>query len=269
MHSIEQKIQNMWDKTEPVDMQFVSDVIGRLDRGEIRVANRENGQWHVNAYVKRAILLYMQNSQSVVMNGGYDKIPLKTENWTAADFDRVSFRIVPGAIIRRGAYIAPGVVIMPSFVNIGAYIGSETMIDTHATVGSCATIGSRCHISDGVTIGGVLEPLQAIPVIVEDNCFIGAGSRITEGVIVETGSVVASGTIVTQSTPIIDRFTGAVSYGRIPSYSVVVPGSRPIENGLQLSCAVIVKKVDQDTLKKSKINDLLRDSANFTMIKKN
>lgn len=263
MLSIEQKIQNMWDKAEPVDMQFVFDIIDKLDRGEIRVADRKNGQWHVNAWVKSAILLYMRNSRSVVMNGGYDKIPLKTANWTDADFDKASFRMVPGSIIRHGAYIAPGVVIMPSFVNIGAYIGSETMIDTHATVGSCATIGSRCHISDGVTIGGVLEPLQALPVIVEDNCFIGAGSRITEGVVVETGSVIASGTMVTQSTPIIDRFTGAVSYSRVPSYSVVVPGTRPIENGLQLSCAVIVKKVDQNTLKKSTINDLLRASANL------
>lgn len=257
-----QVIDDLFDKKADCEedaLKLINELIWSLDNGKIASVDSNNGTWTVSAAVKKAILLYMQTSKCERQDGGWDKIPLKTTDWTDDDFRKHNFRMVPGAIVRYGTYIASGVILMPCFVNIGAYIDEKTMIDTHATVGSCARIGKRCHISDGVTIGGVLEPIQASPVIVEDDCFIGAGSRITEGVLVQKGSVIAAGTILTNSTPIIDRASGAeLPKGIIPAYSVVVPGTRDIGNGLHLLCAIIVKKVDEKTRNKTSINELLR-----------
>lgn len=251
-------IKQMWNEEIPVDMKIVNQAMHLLDSGELTCVIQVENKWKVNELVKKAILLYLRNNLATVIENGYDKVPLKTANWTDKDFKSAGFRVVPGSIIRYGAFIAPGVVVMPSFINMGAYIDEQTMIDTHATVGSCARIGKKCHISDGVTIGGVLEPLQETPVIVEDQCFIGAGARITEGIIVKHGSVIASGTVLTKSTPIIDRESGNVVYGVIPSFSVVVPGVRNFDNGLGISCAVIIKRVDEKTRSKTSINELLR-----------
>jgi 2,3,4,5-tetrahydropyridine-2-carboxylate N-succinyltransferase len=238
----------------------VNTVIENLDKGTLSVVSKdENDCWKVNEWIKQAILLYFKTQSSTQISNGFDKIPLKTMLWKETDFKESGFRLVPHSTVRFGAYIAPDVIVMPSFINIGARIEKGTMVDSGTTVGSCAYIGKNVHLSSNVMIGGVLEPLQALPVIIEDHCFIGAGSTIAEGIIVEKGSVIASGVHLTGSTKIIDRATGLVMFGKIPAYSVVVPGSYPTKNGLFLSCAVIVKKVDEQTREKTKINDLLRD----------
>ena len=239
-----------------------------LDRGTYRVAAPEAGQWTTHQWLKKALLLYFRLRDSEPMEAGcraYDKVPLKFEGWGANRFREAGFRVVPGAVVRRSAYIAPGVVVMPSFINAGARVESGTMVDTWVTVGSCAQIGRNCHLSGGVGIGGVFEPLQANPVIIEDDCFIGARSEVVEGVIVERGSVLSMGVYISASTKIVDRATGTVHYGRVPAYSVVVSGTlpgKPLANGEPgpgLYCAVIVKRVDEKTRAKTSINELLRD----------
>jgi len=259
---LKEEIERIWNG-EVSDLSAMHEALEKLDKGELRVAEKRGGNWQVNDYLKKAILLYFKNSDSKIVNGNscsfFDKVPLKTESWTAKDFRNAGFRAVPGSLVRYTAYIAKSVVLMPSFVNVGAYIDEGTMVDSNALVGSCAQIGKNCHISDGVTIGGVLEPLQANPVIIEDNCFIGVKSAVTEGVIVEEGAVLATGTMLSASTKIIDRETGEISYGKIPAYSVVVPGTYPSKNGVHLACAVIVKRVTEQTRRKTSINELLRD----------
>ena len=242
-----------------------------MDSGELRVAEPTGGKWQVHQWLKKAVLLSFRLNDMSEIGGGpdaakwWDKVPSKFAGWGPNRFRDAGFRAVPGAIVRRSAYIAPNVVLMPSFVNVGAYVGSGTMVDTWATVGSCAQIGRSCHLSGGVGIGGVLEPLQAGPVIVEDNCFIGARSEVVEGVIVEEGSVLAMGTFISATTKIVDRDTGEIHRGRVPAYSVVVPGSlpgRPLPDGSpgpSLYCAVIVKRVDEQTRAKTSINELLRE----------
>jgi 2,3,4,5-tetrahydropyridine-2-carboxylate N-succinyltransferase len=246
-----------------------------LDRGAARVAEKGvDGKWQVNQWLKKAVLLSFRLADMDVMpfagqdgscNWGFDKVPLKYDRWTREEFAAAQFRAVPGAIVRRSAYIAPNVVLMPSFVNLGAYVDTGTMVDTWATVGSCAQIGKHCHISGGAGIGGVLEPLQAGPVIIEDNCFIGARSEVAEGVVVREGSVLSMGVFLGASTRIVDRTTGEVFTGEVPPYSVVVPGTtpgKPLPDGTPgpgLYCAVIVKRVDEKTRSKTSINELLRD----------
>ena len=237
-----------------------------LDSGKARVAEPGVDGWTVNQWLKKAVLLSFRLNDNAVIDGGaagapaYDKVPSKFAGWGKEEFASAGFRAVPGAIVRRGAYVAPGAVLMPSFVNIGARVGEGTMVDTWATVGSCAQIGSNVHISGGAGIGGVLEPLQAGPVIIEDNCFVGARSEVAEGVVVEEGSVLSMGVFLGASTKIVERATGEVFYGRVPAYSVVVPGSMPgREGGPALACAVIVKRVDERTRSKTSINELLRD----------
>ncbi|HEY5210231.1 MAG TPA: 2,3,4,5-tetrahydropyridine-2,6-dicarboxylate N-succinyltransferase [Stellaceae bacterium] len=242
-----------------------------LDAGRLRVAEKQGDRWHVNEWLKKAVLLSFRAQDSATIAGGpgdatwYDKVPAKFEDWGDHRFRQAGFRAVPGSVVRRSAYIAPGVVLMPCFVNVGAYVDRGTMIDTWSTVGSCAQIGKNCHISGGVGIGGVLEPVQAAPVIVEDDCFIGARSEVAEGVIVGRGAVLAMGCFVGASTKIIDRATGETFMGRVPAYSVVVPGSLPGKNlpngapGPSLYCCVIVKRVDEQTRRKTSINELLRD----------
>ncbi len=243
-----------------------------LDRGEARVAERgANGDWRVNQWLKKAVLLSFRLNDMSVITGGpgkaawWDKVASKFDGWDAARFRAAGFRAVPGCVVRHSAYVAPGVVLMPCFVNLGAYVDSGTMIDTWATVGSCAQIGKNCHISGGAGIGGVLEPLQASPVIVEDNCFIGARSEVAEGVILRQGSVISMGVYIGASTRIVDRESGETFQGEVPPYSVVVPGSlpgKPTKNGgasPSLYCAVIVKRVDEKTRAKTSINELLRD----------
>ncbi|HEY8351750.1 MAG TPA: 2,3,4,5-tetrahydropyridine-2,6-dicarboxylate N-succinyltransferase [Sphingomonadales bacterium] len=271
-------IENAWENRAEITIDTRGEVrdaveatLDALDSGALRVASKEGGQWVVHQWVKKAVLLSFRLNDMETIPGGpgvntpwYDKVPSKFAGWDAAKFREAGFRAVPGAIVRRSAYIAPGVVLMPSFVNLGAYVGSGTMVDTWATVGSCAQIGSNCHISGGAGIGGVLEPLQAGPVIIEDNCFIGARSEVAEGVVVEEGSVLSMGVYIGASTRIIDRETGEVHYGRVPAYSVVVPGSipgKPLPDGTpgpSLYAAVIVKKVDARTREKTSINELLR-----------
>jgi 2,3,4,5-tetrahydropyridine-2-carboxylate N-succinyltransferase len=236
-----------------------------LDTGAARVAEQKDGIWVVNEWLKKAVLLYFRAHDNRVMEAGFtrffDKVPLKYARSTEAELRASGTRVVPHAIVRRGAYVAPNVVLMPSYVNIGAYVGSGTMVDTWATVGSCAQIGRNVHLSGGVGIGGVLEPLQASPTIIEDDCFIGARSEIVEGVVVETGSVISMGVFIGQSTRIYDRTTGQVLQGRIPAGSVVVPGTLPSADGRYgLYCAVIVKRVDAQTRAKTSINDLLRSA---------
>ncbi len=242
--------------------QAVDESLRLLDKGDIRVAQFIQPSWVVHEWVKKAILLafkvYPTQTIESELCPYYDKLPLKYTHYTNADFSAQGARIVPGALVRRGAYIGKQVVLMPSFVNIGAYIGEGTMVDTWATVGSCAQIGKHVHLSGGVGIGGVLEPLQANPTIIEDNCFIGARSEVVEGVIVERNSVLAMGVFLSQSTKIVNRLTGEITYGRIPAGSVVVPGSLP-SGAVHLACAVIVKQVDEKTRMKTAINDLLRD----------
>jgi 2,3,4,5-tetrahydropyridine-2-carboxylate N-succinyltransferase len=239
--------------------------IDMLDTGEARVTEKIDGSWVVNEWLKKAVLLYFRIEDNNFIKGGFtnyfDKIPSKFSDYNSRDFRQAGFRVVPPATARRGAYIAPNVVLMPSYVNIGAYVDEGTMVDTWATVGSCAHIGKNVHLSGGVGIGGVLEPLQATPTIIEDNCFIGARSEVVEGVIVEEGAVLAMGVFISQSTKIYNRETGEFSYGRVPAYSVVVPGSLPSKDGsYNLNCAIIVKQVDEKTRSKVGINELLREA---------
>jgi 2,3,4,5-tetrahydropyridine-2-carboxylate N-succinyltransferase len=251
--------------------QAVTEALDGLDAGTYRVAEKADGQWAVNQWLKKAVLLSFRLNDMEPIAGGpggnapwFDKVPSKFQGWGDAEFRQAGFRAVPGCFVRRSAYIAPGAVLMPCFVNLGARVDSGTMIDTWATVGSCAQIGKNCHISGGVGIGGVLEPLQAGPVIIEDNVFIGARSEVAEGVIVEEGAVLSMGVFIGASTKIVDRETGEVHQGRVPAYSVVVPGSlpgRPLKDGTpgpSLYAAVIVKKVDAQTRSKTSVNDLLR-----------
>lgn len=256
---------NFSPKSAPADVRSaVADVLEQLNQGSLRVAQKDSGQWVVNQWVKKAVLLSFRLEDNVPIPGGhgmqfYDKVPTKFANYTADDFAKGGFRVVPPAVARRGSFIGKNVVLMPSYVNIGAYVDEGTMVDTWATVGSCAQIGKNVHLSGGVGIGGVLEPMQANPTIIEDNCFIGARSEIVEGVIVEAHSVISMGVFIGASTRIVDRQSGEVLYGRVPSGSVVVPGSMPSGDGrISLYCAVIVKRVDAQTRAKTAINDLLR-----------
>jgi 2,3,4,5-tetrahydropyridine-2-carboxylate N-succinyltransferase len=245
----------------------VEAAISLLDSGEARVAEKmPDGSWQVHQWLKKAVLLSFRLNANGLIAGSpghgswYDKVPSKFEGWSARDFDAAGFRAVPPAAVRRGAFIAKNAVLMPSYVNIGAHVGEGTMIDTWASIGSCAQVGKHCHISAGTGIGGVLEPVQANPTIIEDNCFIGARSEVVEGVIVGEGSVLAMGVFITQSTKIVDRKTGQIIYGHVPPYSVVVPGTLPDPHGgPSLACAVIVKTVDARTREKTAINELLRD----------
>lgn len=251
--------------------EAVETALAGLDDGSLRVAEPGPDGWHVNQWLKQAVLLSFRLNDMALIDGGpgggrwWDKVPSKFDGWGADRFRAAGFRAVPGSIVRRGAYIAPGVVLMPSFVNIGAHVGANSMVDGWATVGSCAQIGANVHLSGGVGIGGVLEPLQAGPTIIEDDCFIGARSEVVEGVVVERGCVLSMGVFISSTSKIVDRTTGEVSVGRVPAYSVVVPGflpGKPLPDGSPgpgLSCAVIVKRVDAQTRAKTAINDLLRD----------
>ena len=246
-------------------IEAVAEAITLLDNGSARVAEKIDGTWQVHQWLKKAVLLSFRTSKNQVIDGGYsrfyDKVPLKYSGYTAADFEADGVRVVPDAIVRRGAFVANNVVLMPSYVNIGANIASGTMVDTWATVGSCAQIGKDVHLSGGVGIGGVLEPVQAGPTIIEDDCFIGARSEIVEGVVVEAGSVISMGVYIGQSTRIYDRTTGTTTYGRVPAGSVVVPGNLPAKDGsYSLYCAVIVKRVDAKTRAKTGLNELLRNA---------
>lgn len=266
------RIESLWDardslspatRGEPRDA--VRDALDALDSGRLRVATPAGSGWAVHQWLKKAVLLSFRLHDNAQTAGGWDKVALKFAAWGENRFREAGFRAVPGAVVRHSAYIAPGVVLMPCFVNVGAHVGAHTMVDTWATVGSCAQIGARCHISGGTGIGGVLEPLQADPVVIEDDCFIGARSEVAEGVIVERGSVLSMGVFLGASTKIIDRATGEITTGRVPAYSVVVPGTlpgRPLPDGSPgpgLACAVIVKRVDERTRAKTSINDLLRE----------
>ncbi len=242
----------------------IDETMDALDLGQVRVAEKVAGQWQTKQWLKKAVLLYFRIYENQAMEAGclrfYDKVPLKFQDHSAADMAALGYRVVPSAVVRKGAYIAPNTVLMPSYVNLGAYIDSGTMVDTWATVGSCAQIGKNVHLSGGAGIGGVLEPIQANPTIIEDNCFIGARSEVVEGVIVEEGSVISMGVYLGQSTRIYHRETGEVLYGRVPAGSVVVPGNLPSPDGkYSLYCAVIVKQVDAKTRGKVSINDLLRE----------
>ncbi len=242
----------------------VMSAIEQLDRGEIRVAEKKDGDWIVNEWIKKAVLLYFRMEDNEFLKGGFtnyfDKVPSKYADYNSRDFRNGGVRVVPPAAARKGSFIAPSCVLMPSYVNIGAYVDSGTMVDTWATVGSCAQIGKNVHLSGGVGIGGVLEPLQAAPTIIEDNCFIGARSEVVEGVVVEEGSVLSMGVFISQSTKIYDRASGEIHYGRVPAGSVVVSGNLPSKDGSHsLYCAVIVKTVDEKTRGKVGINELLRD----------
>lgn len=270
--ALETAIEAAWearDSISPASRGEARDAIEAtleaLDKGALRVAERRaDGAWHVNQWAKKAVLLGFRIKDMEVHDGGpqggtwWDKVDSKFKGWGADQWQAAGFRAVPNCVVRRSAYIAPGAVLMPSFVNLGAYVDSGTMVDTWATVGSCAQIGKNVHLSGGVGIGGVLEPMQAGPTIIEDNCFIGARSEVVEGVIVREGSVLGMGVFIGQSTKILDRETGAVSYGEVPAGSVVVAGSLP-SKGVNLYCAVIVKKVDAQTRSKTSINELLRD----------
>ena len=276
--ALEKSIERAWDQRNSVGpatrgeiQDAIETALDLLDRGEARVADKVAGTWVVHQWLKKAVLLSFRLNDMELISGApggagwWDKVPSKFEGMTAEAFRKAGYRAVPGAIVRRSAYVAPGVVLMPSFVNVGAYVGSGSMVDTWATVGSCAQIGKNVHLSGGVGIGGVLEPLQANPTIIEDNCFIGARSEVVEGVVVGEGSVLAMGTFIGASTKVVDRATGKVHVGHVPPYSVVVPGSLPgklfpnNEPGPSLYCAVIVKTVDEQTRAKTSINELLRD----------
>jgi 2,3,4,5-tetrahydropyridine-2-carboxylate N-succinyltransferase len=246
--------------------EAIEDTLSALDGGTLRVAEKQaDNSWHVNQWAKKAVLLSFRLNDMQIIEGGpgnagwWDKVPSKFDGWGENQWRNAGFRAVPGSIVRRSAFIAPGVVLMPSFVNIGAYVGEGSMVDGWATVGSCAQIGKNVHLSGGVGIGGVLEPMQAGPTIIEDNCFIGARSEVVEGCIVREGSVLGMGVFIGQSTKIVDRETGEVMYGEVPPYSVVVAGSMPSKNNVNLYCAVIVKRVDERTRSKTGINELLRD----------
>ena len=274
-------IENFWDEKESINSgntnltKTINVVLDQLDRGIIRVCEKHNGEWITHEWIKKAILMSFKVNDNSIFSSGisnarrgqytwFDKVNLKTSGWVEDEWTKRSFRSVPGAVVRYSSHIAENVVLMPCFINLGAYVDSGTMIDTWATVGSCAQIGKNVHISGGAGIGGVLEPLQANPVIIEDNCFIGARSEIAEGVIVETGSVISMGVYIGASTKIIDRETGETFFGKVPPYSVVVPGTistnKPenFSQDLNLYCAVIVKKVDEKTRSKTSINELLR-----------
>ena len=265
------QIEALWETRDTItpltggeDRLAIETALEKLDAGELRVAERLDDKWVVHVWLKQAVLLSFRLTDSEVMPGPggapcYDKVPMKTAGWGEDRFNAAGFRMVPGAVVRRSAYVAPGVVLMPSFVNLGAYIDRGTMVDTWATIGSCAQIGKHCHISGGAGIGGVLEPLQAGPVIIEDNVFIGARSEVAEGVIVERGCVLSMGVFIGASTKIVDRRSGEIFMGRVPAYSVVVPGTLPGGDGPSLACAVIVKQVDERTRSKTSINELLRD----------
>ena len=270
MQELEQVIEHAFDNRKhgfdnrPQVEAAVEQAITLLDSGGVRVAEKKDGDWHVNQWLKKAVLLSFGLAENKVIESGhsrfYDKVPMKYADYSEEQFKADGVRVVPDAIVRRGAYVASDVVLMPSYVNIGAYVDSSTMVDTWATVGSCAQIGRNVHLSGGVGIGGVLEPIQAGPTIIEDNCFIGARSEVVEGVIVEHGSVISMGVYLGQSTRIYDRETGEISYGRIPAGSVVVPGNLPSSDGnYSLYCAVIVKRVDEKTRSKTGLNDLLRN----------
>lgn len=280
--NMNQDLQNIidqaWDNRDTINTETggkirdaVEDALNMLDAGQARIAEKIDGTWQVHQWLKKAVLLSFRLNPMKKISGGpggsfwYDKVDSKFLNWEEEQFAKAGFRAVPNCIVRHSAYIAKGVVLMPSFVNLGAYVDEGTMVDTWVTIGSCAQIGKNCHISGGVGIGGVLEPLQAEPVIIEDNCFIGARSEVVEGVIVEEGSVLSMGVFISASTKIIDRATGEIFMGRVPAYSVVVPGSmpgKPLPDGSpgpNLDCAVIVKRVDEKTRSKTSINELLRD----------
>ena len=271
---LEQTIDQAWEerasfspKSAPAPIrEAVAHVLAELDAGRLRVAQKIDGAWQVNQWIKKAVLLSFRLEDNLPMPAGadmqfYDKVPTKFASYTAEDFARGGFRVVPPAVARRGSFIGKNVVLMPSYVNIGAYVDEGTMVDTWATVGSCAQIGKNVHLSGGVGIGGVLEPMQANPTIIEDNCFIGARSEVVEGVIVEENSVISMGVYIGQSTKIYDRATGEVTYGRIPAGSVVVSGNLPSADGkYSLYCAVIVKRVDAKTRAKTAINELLREA---------
>jgi len=281
MERVKTLIDEAWEKRAEINSatqgeirEQVEAVLHALDKGQIRVAEKKEGAWVVNEWAKKSVLLSFRLNAMQRFEGGahtpgaltswYDKVPSKFEGWTDEDFKEGAFRAVPGAIVRRSAFIGKDVVLMPSFVNLGAYVGDGTMVDTWSTIGSCAQIGRHCHISGGVGIGGVLEPLQASPVIIEDNCFIGARSEVAEGVIVEEGSVISMGVFLGASTKIVDRRSGEVFMGRVPAYSVVIPGTLPgktrADGTLEpsLACAVIVKRVDEKTRSKTGVNDILR-----------
>jgi 2,3,4,5-tetrahydropyridine-2-carboxylate N-succinyltransferase len=263
---IDQAFENGIDSVDRAQLsEAVSVAVVALDQGKLRVAEPAGNGWSVNQWLKKAVLLSFRLQDNVMIDGGhsrfYDKVALKFANYSADDFARDGVRVVPDAIVRKGAYVARDVVLMPSFVNIGAYIDSGTMVDTWATVGSCAQIGKNVHLSGGVGIGGVLEPVQAGPTIIEDDCFIGARSEVVEGVVVERGSVISMGVFIGQSTRIYNRDSGEVTYGRVPAGSVVVSGNLPSENGrYSLYCAVIVKTVDAKTRAKTSLNELLRNA---------
>ncbi|NNE83666.1 MAG: 2,3,4,5-tetrahydropyridine-2,6-dicarboxylate N-succinyltransferase [Alphaproteobacteria bacterium] len=279
MSDLQAAVEAAWDDREAIGLdtkgatrEAVENALDLLDRGEARVAERSGADWIVNEWLKKAVLLSFRLNDMTTIAGGpgdnttwWDKVPSKFAGWGEAEYRDAGFRAVPNCIVRHSAYVAPGVVLMPSFVNLGAYVDSGTMVDTWATVGSCAQIGKNVHLSGGAGIGGVLEPLQASPVIIEDNCFIGARSEVAEGVVVETGAVLSMGVYIGASTKIVDRETGEVMMGRVPAYSVVVPGTlpgRPLPDGTpgpSLYCAVIVKRVDEQTRSKTSINELLRD----------
>lgn len=270
---LEQLIDQAWEDRESIGPETrgevrgaVDSAIAALDRGEARIAQKVGSEWTVHQWLKKAVLLSFRLNPMEPISGApggahwWDKVPSKFAGWGEKEFQEAGFRAVPGAIVRRGAHIGRGAVLMPSFVNIGAYVGEGTMVDTWATVGSCAQIGSNVHISGGAGIGGVLEPLQAGPVIIEDDCFIGARSEVAEGVVVEQGAVLSMGVFLGASTKIVERATGQIVYGRVPAYSVVVPGTLPAsDGGPSLACAVIVKRVDERTRSKTSINELLRD----------
>jgi 2,3,4,5-tetrahydropyridine-2,6-dicarboxylate N-succinyltransferase len=275
--SLQTEIETLWEQrdtlssaTKGTAREAVDAALDALDEGKVRVAEKAASGWHVNQWLKKAVLMSFRLTDSTPMEGPggapvWDKVPMKFAGWGENRFKEAGFRAVPGAVVRRSAYIAPGAVLMPSFVNVGAWVGKNTMVDTWATVGSCAQIGANCHLSGGVGIGGVLEPLQANPVIIEDDCFVGARSEVAEGVVVERGSVLSMGVFIGASTKIINRATGEIFIGRVPAYSVVVPGSlpgKPLPDGSpgpSLYCAVIVKTVDEQTRAKTSINELLRD----------
>jgi 2,3,4,5-tetrahydropyridine-2-carboxylate N-succinyltransferase len=274
--ALQESIDQAWEQRTELSTAHISlkekidAIIADLDAGKIRVCEKLNGKWVTHQWIKKAILLSFRLNPNKLLSHGpndspfFDKVGLKFQNWTEQDFETAKIRAVPGTIVRQGAYIGPNVVLMPSFVNIGAHIGANTLVDTWATVGSCAQIGANCHISGGAGIGGVLEPLQANPVIIEDHCFIGARAEVAEGVIVEEGAVLSMGVYLGASTKIIDRETGQIHMGRVPAYSVIVPGTMPIKQNdpanpqPSLYCAVIVKKVDAQTRAKTSINELLR-----------
>ena len=275
--SNQETIEKLWDQKDQINFiedqdsqKAVLNVLDKLDKGELRVCEKIEDKWKVHQWLKKAILLSFRIQDMELINCGpsivggntswWDKVPSKFQNWEATDFQAAGFRAVPNCVVRRSAYIAKSAVLMPCFVNLGAYVDEGTMVDTWATVGSCAQVGKNCHISGGAGIGGVLEPLQANPVIIEDNCFIGARSEVAEGVIIGEGSVLSMGVFIGASTKIYDRDTGEVHMGKVPAYSVVVPGSMPSSKGeASLYCAVIVKTVDEKTRSKTSVNELLRD----------